>query len=58
MAIALVFMFITTISSSMIAPASERVAAQFGATNTVVIAFVTSIFVLGFGMCEVPSSSL
>jgi len=38
MAIASLFLFITAISSSMIAPASEQVAAQFGATNTVVIA--------------------
>ena len=33
----------------MIAPASDQVAEQFGATNTVVIAMMTSIFVLAYG---------
>lgn len=43
------FTFITPISSSMIAPATNQVAAQFGIHSSVLIAFTTSIFVLAYG---------
>jgi hypothetical protein len=33
----------------MIAPASEKVAQQFGTTNPVLIAMTTSVFVLAYG---------
>lgn len=39
----------TPVSSSMISPASEAVAQQFGITNNVIIAMTTSIFVLAYG---------
>ncbi|TDL15898.1 MFS polyamine transporter [Rickenella mellea] len=41
------FTFISTVSSSMVAPAANQVAKEFGVTNTVVIAMTTSMFVLG-----------
>ncbi|KAG7095020.1 hypothetical protein E1B28_005814 [Marasmius oreades] len=43
------FTFITPVSSSMIAPASNKVAQTFGETNSVIIAMITSSFVLAFG---------
>lgn len=43
------FTFISPISSSIIAPASEQVAAEFGVTSSVVIAMMTSVFVLAYG---------
>lgn len=43
------FTFITPVASSMIAPASDQVAAEFGITSTVMIALLTSIFLLAFG---------
>ena len=43
------FTFISPVSSSMIAPATNQVAAQFGIHSSVVIAFTTSIFVLAYG---------
>jgi len=33
----------------MIAPASEKVAQQFGTTNPVLVAMTTSVFVLAYG---------
>lgn len=39
------------LSSSMIAPASDQLASEFGERNTVVIAMYTSIFVLAYGAC-------
>ncbi|ETW85069.1 major facilitator superfamily [Heterobasidion irregulare TC 32-1] len=42
------FTFISPISSSIIAPASEQVAADFGVTSSVVIAMMTSVFVLAY----------
>ncbi|KAJ7490621.1 MFS polyamine transporter [Mycena latifolia] len=44
------FTLISPVSSSMIAPASAQVASQFGITNDVVIALVTSIFVLAYAV--------
>ncbi|KAF8154426.1 MFS polyamine transporter [Crassisporium funariophilum] len=44
------FTFISPVSSSMIAPASEQVARQFGITSTVLIAMTTSVFVLGYAV--------
>ncbi|KAF5364870.1 hypothetical protein D9757_013047 [Collybiopsis confluens] len=43
------FTFISPVSSSMVAPATEAVAAEFGITNDVLIAMTTSIFVLAYG---------
>ena len=48
-AIVSAFTFISPVSSSMIAPASDTLAAQFGITNTAVIALTTSVFVLAYG---------
>ncbi|KAH0832284.1 MFS polyamine transporter [Lanmaoa asiatica] len=48
-ATAIVFTFTTPMSSSMVAPATNQVAAQFGIHSSVVVAFTTSIFVLAYG---------
>ncbi|PSS29845.1 hypothetical protein PHLCEN_2v2660 [Hermanssonia centrifuga] len=47
-AIVSAFTFISPVSSSMIAPASDALAAQFGITSSVLIALTTSIFVLAY----------
>ncbi|KAF8836360.1 MFS polyamine transporter [Paxillus ammoniavirescens] len=44
------FTFITPVSSSMIAPATEQLAAEFGIHSSVVIALSTSMFVLAFAI--------
>ncbi|KAF8836362.1 MFS polyamine transporter [Paxillus ammoniavirescens] len=44
------FTFITPVSSSMIAPATDQLAADFGIHSSVVIALSTSIFVLAFAI--------
>ena len=43
------FTFIAPVSSSMVAPAIEQIAHEFGITNTAIIALTTSVFILGFG---------
>jgi hypothetical protein len=43
------FTFISPVSSSMVAPASETIAQQFEITSTVLIAMTISIFVLAYG---------
>ncbi|KAF9261630.1 MFS polyamine transporter [Marasmius fiardii PR-910] len=48
-AIVSLFTFISPVSSSMIAPASSRAAQDFGVTNTVLIAMMTSSFILAYG---------
>lgn len=48
-AIVSAFTFISPVSSVMITPASGQVAQEFGVTNDVVIALMTSIFVLAYG---------
>lgn len=48
-AIVSAFTFMSPLSSSMIAPASDQLAGRFGETNTVIIAMYTSIFVLAYG---------
>ena len=42
------FTFISPISSSIIAPATGQLAVEFGITNSVVKAMITSMFVLAF----------
>ncbi|TCD61996.1 hypothetical protein EIP91_007636 [Steccherinum ochraceum] len=42
------FTFISPVSSSMMAPASETIAAQFHVTSPVITAMMTSMFVLGY----------
>ncbi|TBU32694.1 MFS polyamine transporter [Dichomitus squalens] len=42
------FTFISPVSSSMMAPASDQIAQQFGITNSAVIALLTSIFVAAY----------
>ncbi|KAJ7075803.1 MFS polyamine transporter [Mycena belliarum] len=44
------FTLISPVSSSMIAPASAQVARQFGITSDVVVALITSIFVLAYAV--------
>ncbi|TDL13513.1 MFS polyamine transporter [Rickenella mellea] len=44
------FTFISPVSSSMIAPASDKVALDFGTNNGVVIAMITSVFVLAYAL--------
>jgi len=44
------FTFLSPLSSSMIAPASGQIATKFGITNEVIIAMLTSIFVLAFAV--------
>lgn len=43
------FTFISPVSSSMIAPASQQLASEFGITSTTTLAMATSVFVLGYG---------
>ncbi|KAJ6604016.1 MFS polyamine transporter [Mycena sp. CBHHK59/15] len=53
------FTFISPVTSTIIAPPSHAVAAQFGVTDNVVIALFTSIFVLAYGpMSELYGSNL
>lgn len=47
-AIVSAFTFISPVSSSMMAPASDQIAAQFGITNSAIIALLTSVFVLAY----------
>ncbi|KAG6830992.1 hypothetical protein H0H92_013464 [Tricholoma furcatifolium] len=44
------FTFISPVSSSMIAPAALSVATDFGVTSSVIIAMMTSVFVLGYAV--------
>lgn len=44
------FTFISPVSSSMVAPASEAIAQEFGIKSTVLIAMTTSIFILGYAV--------
>ncbi|EDR04269.1 MFS polyamine transporter [Laccaria bicolor S238N-H82] len=44
------FTFISPISSSMVAPATEQIATQFGMTSEVLIAMTVSVFVLGYAV--------
>ncbi|KAF9472907.1 MFS polyamine transporter [Pholiota conissans] len=44
------FTFISPVSSSMVAPATEQIAQEFGITNSVLMAIITSVFVLGFSI--------
>jgi MFS family permease len=44
------FTFISPVSSSMVAPASDIIAQQFGITSTVIIAMTISIFILAYGV--------
>ena len=48
-AIVSAFTFISPVSSSMVAPASDQLAAQFGITNSAIIALTISVFVLAYG---------
>lgn len=48
-AIVSAFTFISPVSSSMIAPASDQLAEQFGITSSAIIALTTSVFVLAYG---------
>lgn len=48
-AIVSAFTFISPVSSSMVAPATDVIASQFGITNEVLIAMTTSIFILAYG---------
>ncbi|KAI5115610.1 hypothetical protein M0805_006818 [Coniferiporia weirii] len=43
------FTFISPVSSSMVAPATDQIAREIGITSTVIIAMTTSIFILGYG---------
>lgn len=47
-AIVSAFTFISPVSSSMIAPASDALAADLGISNSVIIALTTSVFVLAY----------
>ncbi|PPQ78471.1 hypothetical protein CVT25_011866 [Psilocybe cyanescens] len=44
------FTFISPVSSSMVAPATEQVAQRFGINSSVLIAMTTSVFVLGYAV--------
>ncbi|EDR04270.1 MFS polyamine transporter [Laccaria bicolor S238N-H82] len=44
------FTFISPVSSSMVAPATEQIATQFGMTSEVLIAMTVSVFVLGYAV--------
>ncbi|KAI5120744.1 hypothetical protein M0805_007818 [Coniferiporia weirii] len=44
------FTLISPVSSSMVAPATDQIAKEFGTTNTVIIAMTTSVFVLGYAL--------
>lgn len=45
------FTFVSPVSSSMMAPASQQIATQFGVTNSAIIAMMTTMFVMGYGVC-------
>ena len=51
------YTFMCPASSSMMAPASDAIAAKFGETNPTVVALFTSIFVCGFGAWFLPLRS-
>ncbi|KAK2463963.1 hypothetical protein APHAL10511_004014 [Amanita phalloides] len=42
------YTFISPVSSSIVAPASEQIASQLHITNSVLIAMTTSVFILGY----------
>ncbi|RPD55141.1 MFS polyamine transporter [Lentinus tigrinus ALCF2SS1-7] len=42
------YTFMSPVSSSMMAPASDRIAEQYGITNTTIAALLTSIYVLAY----------
>ncbi|KDR79426.1 hypothetical protein GALMADRAFT_243502 [Galerina marginata CBS 339.88] len=44
------FTFISPVSSSMVAPATEQIAREFGITQPVLIAMTTSVFILGYAV--------
>ncbi|KAI9572551.1 MFS general substrate transporter [Boletus coccyginus] len=44
------FTFISTVSSSMVAPATDQLAAEFGVHSSVIIALTMSIFVLAYAI--------
>ncbi|KAI0773545.1 MFS polyamine transporter [Fomes fomentarius] len=44
------YTFMSPLSSSMMAPASQRIAAELGITNSSLIALLTSIYVLGYAL--------
>lgn len=47
------FTFISPVSSAMVAPATSQIVEEFGVHSSVVQAMMTSVFVLGYGACEV-----
>ncbi|KAI0749869.1 MFS polyamine transporter [Daedaleopsis nitida] len=49
-AIVSAFTFISPVSSSMMAPASEQIAQEFGITSSSIIALLTSIFVAAYAL--------
>ncbi|KAF9066975.1 MFS general substrate transporter [Rhodocollybia butyracea] len=49
-AIVSAFTFISPVSSSMVAPATDVIASQFGITSEVLIAMTTSIFILAYAI--------
>ena len=52
------FTFTSPISSSMVAPATEQIATQFGMTSEVLIAMTVSVFVLGYAVGPLVSSDV
>ena len=48
------FTFISPVSSSMVAPATSQIVDEFGITNSVIQAMVTSVFILGYGKSGLP----
>ena len=48
------FTFISPVSSSMVAPATSQIVDEFGITNSVIQAMVTSVFILGYGESGLP----
>ena len=48
MSVIAAFVFISPVSSSMMAPAAAVIAKEFGVTNSTVVAMLTSIFVLAY----------
>ncbi|KAF8329257.1 MFS polyamine transporter [Amanita rubescens] len=52
------FTFISPVSSSMVAPASNAIAAQFHVTSDVIVMMITSVFILGYAVGPLVLSPL
>lgn len=52
------FAFVGPVSSSMVAPAINQVAAEFAVTSDAVVAMTVSVFILAHGGSHLPAEDL